>query len=51
LSHGAKERRFGADPGQKYKDYVQKYQAWPGRTTAWPRHQSLKTNGQVRELA
>ncbi|AES88631.1 transmembrane protein, putative [Medicago truncatula] len=27
LSLGAKERRFGADSGQKYEDLVQKYEA------------------------
>jgi len=29
LSLGTKEKVFGADLRQKYKDFMQKYQAWP----------------------
>jgi len=29
LRLGAKERRFGADSGQKYEDFVQKYRHNP----------------------
>jgi len=36
LSLGAKERRFGADSGQKFEDLVQKYQAQTVPVVAQP---------------
>jgi len=47
LSLRAKERRFGADSGQKYEDLVQKYQAQPVPPT-YQRQQATREIGTAR---
>jgi len=51
LRIGAKERCFGADSCQKYKDSGQFYLARPCLAMAWPCVQDFKANKQPEDLA